>query len=111
MATIIDARKPSDRPVDIFGSRTPTTPPTSAPTRIKTVRRTPKSFILGSIEERKKGLVYCQRVVLVKYCREDILPKYGEICPKKKDPAINALMMKLTFCGALHSAALEKTIN
>jgi hypothetical protein len=44
----IETSTPKDIPVDIFGSRTPTTPPTSAPMRTNVVNMTPKSFILGS---------------------------------------------------------------
>jgi hypothetical protein len=41
-------KKPSDVPVDTFGSKTPTTPPTKAPTAIKILAITIKLFIVGS---------------------------------------------------------------
>jgi hypothetical protein len=40
----MDAKTPSETPVDIFGSRVPTTPPTKAPVHTVPANRTPKSL-------------------------------------------------------------------
>ena len=44
-----DNSTPRDSPADILGNRTPTTPPTRAPTSTTTVSKTPKSFIFRSV--------------------------------------------------------------
>ena len=44
-----DDNTPSEIPVEIFGKRTPTTPPTSAPISTRVVSNTPNSFIFGSV--------------------------------------------------------------
>ena len=44
-----DDNTPNEIPVEIFGRRTPTTPPTNAPINTRVVSNTPKSFIFGSV--------------------------------------------------------------
>lgn len=43
-----EIRTPREIPVEILGSKTPTTPPTNAPITTRVVSITPKSFIFGS---------------------------------------------------------------
>ena len=47
-----DDSTPNEIPVEIFGRRTPTTPPTNAPIITRVVSNTPKSFIFGSVIRR-----------------------------------------------------------
>jgi len=65
-----EKRMPSSRPMEIFGSSTPTTPATRAPTSTTMVSMTPKSFMAGSND--------------------------GDICEYMKAPATNPLTTKST---------------